>query len=108
MAFSCLTAFPLIFTQLMGSIIFGPTMYVPDTFLDYSISVSPPCTLPAPPFEGLIRWHYQPVPNSVYEGWVILFQMVQTLVDLPPRLWFGVSMIFSFRQFLKCNANDLT
>ena len=92
----------------MGSNIFGPSMYVPDTFLDYSISVSPPCTLPAPPFEGLIRWHYQPVPNGVYEGWVILFQMVQTLVDLPPMLWFGVSMIFSFRQFLKCNANYLT
>ena len=92
----------------MGSNIFGPSMYVPDTFLDYSISVSPPCTLPARPFEGLICWQNQPVPNGLYEGWVILFQLVQTLVDLPPMLWFGVSMIFSFRQFLKCNANYLT
>ena len=64
--------------------------------------------LPAPPFEGLIWWQYQPVPNGLYEGWVILFQLVQTLVDLPPRLWFGASMIFSYRQFLQCNANYLT
>ena len=83
-------------------------MYVPDTFLYYSISVSPPCMLPAPPFEGLIWWQNQPVPNGLYEGRVILFQLVQILVDLPPRLWFVVSMIINFRQFLKCIANDLT
>ena len=80
-------------------------VYVPEIFLYYGISVSPPCTLSNPPFEGLIWWQNQPVLNGLYEGRVILFQLVQILIDLPPRLWFIVSIIISCRQFLKCNAS---